>query len=185
VPITNQDDKWAGQMRAAIAGDETAYRTLLTGLTPLIRTTARSAFARMSRHGADVEDVVQETLLAIHLKRHTWHTSQPLLPWVLAITRNKVVDALRRRGHRIDVPIENISEVLPGNEETAPFDDQEVTAMLNALQPKHRELVKMITLDGLTIRDVATRCGLTEGTVRVTLHRSLKAMAAYYRSKLA
>ena len=61
---------------------------------------ARGAFSRAGVGDADVEDAVQETLLAIHLKRHTWDPEQPLAPWVYAIARHKVVDALRRRGRR-------------------------------------------------------------------------------------
>src|SRR5579871_4297557 len=94
------DDHWSQNMRAAIAGDEGTYRRLLEDIARSVRAMARAAFARARVGDADIEDAVQETLLAIHLKRHTWDSRQPLAPWVYAIARHKIVDALRRRGRR-------------------------------------------------------------------------------------
>ena len=85
-------------MRAAIAGDEGVYRRLLEEIGRSVRAMARGAFSRAGVGDADVEDAVQETLLAIHLKRQTWDAGQPLAPWVYAIARHKIVDAMRRRG---------------------------------------------------------------------------------------
>ena len=106
------DDPWSRMMTASIAGDEGAYRRLLEDIGRSVRAMARGAFARAGVGDADVEDAVQETLLAIHLKRHTWDPEQPLAPWVYAIARHKVVDALRRRGRRRAEPIENFEEFL-------------------------------------------------------------------------
>jgi RNA polymerase sigma-70 factor (ECF subfamily) len=179
-----RDEIWSQQMRAAIAGDEAAYRTVLRNIAPAIRATARAGFARYGSPAGDVEDVVQETLLAVHLKRHTWQQSEPLMPWVLAIARNKLIDCLRRK-RGIDVPIDDVVETLEAATEEQPLDGQEVTAMLDSLQPRQRDIVRMITLEGHAIKDVAGRLAMNEGAVRVALHRSLKAMAAYYRSNLA
>jgi len=106
------DNPWSQMMTASIAGDEGAYRRLLEDLGRSVRAMARGAFARAGVGDADVEDAVQETLLSIHLKRHTWDPEQPLAPWVYAIARHKVVDALRRRGRRKVEPLENFEEFL-------------------------------------------------------------------------
>ena len=90
------DDKWAPAMRAALAGDEAAYRRLLEEIGRSVRAMARGAFARARVGDADIEDVVQETLLAIHLKRGTWDGGPRLAPWVNAIARHKIIDAMRR-----------------------------------------------------------------------------------------
>ncbi|MGB7915625.1 MAG: sigma factor, partial [Rhodomicrobium sp.] len=87
-------------MRAANAGDNQAYRRLLEALTPFLRMVVRQGFARAGLSGSEVEDVVQETLLAIHLKRQTWDAEQLFTPWVRAVARNKLIDNLRRRGNR-------------------------------------------------------------------------------------
>src|ERR1700744_2000811 len=107
-----RDDPWSRMMTASIAGDEGAYRRLLEDIGRSVRAMARGAFARAGVGAADGEDAVQEPLLAIHFKRHTWDPEQPLAPWVYAIARHKVVDALRRRGRRRIEPIEDFEEFL-------------------------------------------------------------------------
>ena len=106
------DDPWSRMMKAAIAGDEGVYRRLLEEIGRSVRATARAAFARARLGDADIEDAVQETLLAIHLKRHTWDPSQKLAPWVNAVARHKIIDAMRRRGARRAENIDDFQDVL-------------------------------------------------------------------------
>ena len=101
---SSQENDWAVWMRAAMTGDEGAYRQLLVSLTPHVRAVARSRCRRLGAPEGEVEDLVQEVLLTIHLKRGTWDQSRPIGPWVAAIARNKLIDVLRRRRH-ITVPI--------------------------------------------------------------------------------
>src|SRR4051812_19310227 len=96
-------------MEQSLQGDVRAYEELLTLLTIGLRNVVRR---RAHSARIDVEDIVQEVLLALHLKRSTWVTGTPLAPWVAAIARNKIVDALRRGGQRIEVSIESVVEAL-------------------------------------------------------------------------
>src|ERR687891_585756 len=94
---------WAAWMRAAMAGDADAYRQFLMSVTPHVRAIARSRCRRLGAPEGEAEDVVQEVLLAIHLKRGTWDQARPIGPWIAAITRNKVggcVTASRPTHHR-------------------------------------------------------------------------------------
>ena len=127
---------------------------------------------------------MQETLLALHLKRHTWQQSEPLTPWVLAIARNKLIDHLRRGGRAIKVPIDDVIDTLEAEVDEPQIDNQEVSVMLQALPERQRHIVQAITLNGEAIKDVAAQLKMKEVAVRVALHRSLKAMAQVYRSKL-
>lgn len=170
-------------MRAAIAGDEPAYRTLLEDLSRLLRGAVRRGFAGVGVARDDVEDVVQDTLLAIHLKRHTWDPAMPLGPWVLAIARNKMIDDLRRRGRRPEVPIDLTQFDIEGDDQQASIDAQDVARILNGLSERNRDIVQSISIDGHSARDVADRLGMTEVAVRVALHRSLKALADTYQEK--
>ena len=138
-------------MTASIAGDEGAYRRLLEDIGRSVRAMARGAFARAGVGDADVEDAVQETLLAIHLKRHTWDPEQPLAPWVYAIARHKVVDALRRRGRRKVEPIENFEEFLAAPEAEDPHALSDARKLLETLAPRQRDIVTSISLDGQSI----------------------------------
>src|ERR1700722_12019983 len=100
-------EKWATMMRAAIAGDEGVYRRLLDEIARAVRPMARGAFSRARVGDADIEDVVQETLLAIHLKRQPGAGGMRLARGVNATPRHKIIDAMRRRGVRRYEPIED------------------------------------------------------------------------------
>jgi RNA polymerase sigma-70 factor (ECF subfamily) len=178
-----QDAEWSGLMRAALAGDEQAYRNLLTELSRVLRGVVRRGFSGVGIARDDVEDVVQDVLLAIHLKRHTWDASMPLGPWMLAIARNKMIDDLRRRGRRPEVSVDLTQFEFEGEDQQASIDAHDVTRVLNRLPERNREIVQAISIDGHSARDVAARLGMTEIAVRVALHRSLKTLADTYQEK--
>src|SRR3954454_18569178 len=131
-----REDAWAAAMRAALAGDEAAYRRLLGGNGRAIRPTIRGAFARSRLGDGDIEDVVQEALLAIHLKRQTWDSSQKVTPWVMAIARYKTIDAMRRRGVRRAEPIEDFEAVLAAPEAPDPHERSDVERLMETLTPR-------------------------------------------------
>src|SRR5262245_11658890 len=100
VDTADAEGHWTMLMEQSLEGDCAAYHRLLTLLAPALRRVVR---ARAGSAGLDAEDVVQEVLLALHLKRNTWVRGTPVAPWVTAIARNKLVDAHRRRGRRPEV----------------------------------------------------------------------------------
>jgi RNA polymerase sigma factor (sigma-70 family) len=179
---SSQENDWAVWMRAAMTGDAGAYRQLLVSLSPHVRAVARSRCRRLGAPEGEVEDIVQEVLLTIHLKRGTWDRSRPIGPWVAAITRNKLIDILRQRGRHMSVPIENVMDSLRAEDPTPELSTRDVDTLLGRLKPQQREIVRSISLDGSSIRETADRLKMTEGAVRVTLHRALKALAVLYRS---
>jgi RNA polymerase sigma-70 factor, ECF subfamily len=180
--VQDQASHWTELMRAANRGDADAYRRVLEGLAPILRGLVKRGFSRYGLGPEEVEDVVQETLLAVHLKRQTWDESQPLMPWVRAIAQNKLIDNLRRRGRRVHVPIDDVSDALAVNEEPAVSDGIDAERILAKLQGRQRDIVQAISIEGATARQVADRLGMTEGAVRVALHRALKSIAGALRS---
>ena len=175
------DDPWSRMMRASIAGDERAYRRLLEDISRSVRAMARAACARARAGDGDIEDTVQETLLAIHLKRHTWDPEQKLAPWVHTIARHKIVDALRRRGRRRIEPLENVEEFLAAPEAEDPHALSDARRLLDMLAPRQRDIVTSISLEGQSIAATAARLSMSEGAVRVVLHRALKSLGAAWR----
>lgn len=163
-----------------MAGDEDAYRQLLVSMAPHLRAVARSRCRSLGAPGDEIEDLVQEVLLTIHLKRGTWDQSRPIVPWVVAITHNKLIDVLRRRG-RHTVPIEDFVDSLKAEDQAPELSAREIDSLLACLTPQQREIVRSISLNGSSIRETADRLQMTEGAVRVTLHRALKALAVFYR----
>ena len=166
-------------MRRARQGDDEAYRRLLTLAAGWLRTVVRRGLTAAGRGIADSEDIVQETLLAIHLKRDTWDETQPLEPWVRAIARYKLADHLRRRGYRDHVDIDDHADTLAAvaPDAAAAMDSQRLLA---GLPDRQRRIVEEISLSGRKASEVATGLGMSEGAVRVALHRALKALAAAY-----
>jgi RNA polymerase sigma-70 factor (ECF subfamily) len=178
--LHEREEEWAVLMRAANSGDDAAYRQLLAALVPVLRSIARGAVARTSTQ-IDPEDIVQETLIAIHLKRHTWIDTEPVGPWMRAITRHKLIDALRRRGRRIEVPIEDFENILAAPEAAPEHSRRDLERQLSQLPPRQRQVVQAIALDGRSIRATASELAMTEGAVRVALHRAVAALARLLR----
>lgn len=177
------EEEWAVLMRAAMAGDEAAYRAFLKAITPSVRAVARRNLARFGLGAAEAEDVVQDTLLAIHLKRQTWDQDRPIGPWISAIARNKFIDLMRRRGRNAQVPIEDVAESLAAEGTTATLESYEVNRMLENLNEKQRKVVRSLAIEGASVRQTAQRLNMTEGAIRVTLHRAVKALAVIYRER--
>lgn len=175
--VDDREAQWAAWMRAADAGDEMAYRRLLEALAPAVRGVVLRALTRAGAGTADAEDVVQETLLALHLKRATWDRTAPIGPWINAIARYKTVDALRRRGRRAEQPIDGVVESLPAAEAADGLARRDAERALAALSGRTHEVVRAVSLDGAGIGDTARRLCISEGAVRVALHRGLKALA--------
>ena len=160
-------------MRAAIAGDEKAYGDFLRRAACLVRNFARR---KIVRGGTDPEDIVQEVLLAIHLKRHTWRQNAPVTPWLYAIANYKIIDAFRRRGRRVEIEIGEIAETLAAPEPET-ISDREIGRALQTLAPGQRSVVAAVSVDGRSISETATSLGMSETAVRVALHRGLTAIA--------
>jgi RNA polymerase sigma-70 factor (ECF subfamily) len=181
--VRQREDEWTGLMRSAISGDDAAYHRLLRSVTPVLRATARRGLARAGQPVDQSEDIVQEILLAVHLKRHTWDANAPFAPWLFAIARNKLIDLLRRRGRRIFVNIDDFAETLPGEPaaETAPA--SEVEAQLKSLPPRQRDVLQSIAVDSASIKDTAAKLAMSEGAVRVALHRGLAGLTAKLRGQ--
>lgn len=170
-------------MTSALAGDEAAYRALLQDIACRLRVSLARRFARGSSP-LDIEDIVQESLLAIHLKRHTWVEGELVGPWVAAVARHKAIDALRRRGRRAEEPLDDFDLVDPAGEEGSEGEAQDVSRLLARLGERQRAVVQAVSLEGLSTREAAARLSMTEGALRVALHRSLKQLAALYRGGL-
>ena len=179
--MREREDEWTGLMRSAMAGDDVAYHRLLKAVTPVLRAAARRGLARAGQSPDQAEDIVQDILLAVHLKRHTWDANAPLAPWLFAIARNKLIDALRRRGRRVFVNIDDFAELLPEEPKAERATPAEVEARLKTLPARQREVLQSIAVESASIKDTARKLSMTEGAVRVALHRGLASLAARFR----
>jgi RNA polymerase sigma-70 factor (ECF subfamily) len=181
--VRGREDEWTGLMRSAISGDNEAYRRLLKAITPILRAAARRGLSRAGQSVDQSEDIVQDILLAVHLKRHTWDTNAQFAPWLFAIARNKLIDALRRRGKRVFVNIDDFAETLPDSPAAETASPAEVAAQLQSLPPRQRDVLQSIAVESASIKDTAKKFSISEGAVRVALHRGLASLTAKLREQ--
>ena len=173
-------------MRAGLRGDAAAYRVLLSRLSANLRAYYKGRLARIGRTATEAEDLTQEALMAIHTRRHTYDPSAPLLPWVHAIARYKLIDHLRQtRALMSDVPVENAEDLLAQDDHTAIESAYDVKGMLNQLPEKMRQTIQLTKLEGLSVAEAASRCNMSESDVKISVHRGMKALMASVAGKRA
>ncbi len=166
-------------MLHSLDGDEAAYRHLLQALRDLLLAYYRRRLSIGAR--GDLEDLVQDTLLALHARRDTYDRARPFTAWFFSIARYKLVDHYRRGGGRMLVDLDETLEASSGEEAlTARID---VERLLDGLPPRQRELLRSVKLEGQSIAEAASHAGQTETAARVGIHRSLKALARKLRGE--
>ena len=164
-----------------MAGNAAAYHGFLQELSAHLRGFLR---VRLQRLPDDVEDLIQETLLAVHNQRHTYDPSQPLTAWIHAIARYKLVDLLRRRAGRemLNDPLDDELVVFAVSDTDAADARRDLGKLLEQLPDRQRLPIVHMKLEGLSVAEAARATGMSEAAVKVGVHRGLKALAALIRS---
>lgn len=174
--------RWSAAMRTARRGDRAAYAALLAELATFLCPLVAARLGRMGFGAHEAEDVMQEALTAIHLKRDTWDEARPFLPWARAIARHKALDAARRliraRARTAAQSVEDLANVLPAPAAAPACAAQDATTMVATLTGRERGVVAALGLDGLSVGAAARRFSISEGAVRVAFHRGLARLRA-------
>jgi RNA polymerase sigma-70 factor, ECF subfamily len=188
--VEERERRWAEAMRLERRGEAVAYERMLKEVATDLRRSLAPRLIRAGLGAHEVEDLVQEVLIGLHNKRHTWDSARPFLPWLHAIARYKLIDFTRHRRretyHRVDLPLEDWLEIIESPADEAHRSAWEVDRHLAALPGSQREIVRAIAVEGASIRGVALRFATSEGAVRVTIHRAIKRLlgAAKRNSKI-
>ena len=178
--MSASEDRLKDLLVRGLGGDTSTYHAFLKELSAHLRAFLRG---RLSRLPDEVEDLVQETLLAIHNQRHTYDADQPLTAWVHAIARYKLVDLLRRRAGRdaLNDPLDDELDVLAFSDTEAADARRDLAKLLERLPERQRLPIIHMKLEGLSVVEVARMTGMSESAVKVGVHRGLKALAAMIR----
>lgn len=174
------DDHLAGLMRAAQGGDDRAYAQLLTALVPRLRRLIRSR--RPFLQGSDIEDLVQDVLLSLHAVRATYDPQRPFMPWIQAITHNRMADGARRYARRSahEVQVEQLPVTFPdggANDNLNGYGDPEALRQAIAGLPKgQRDAIEMLKLRELSLKETSARTGTSIGALKVSVHRGMAAL---------
>ena len=172
------EDRLKQLMVLALAGESRAYQALLLACADRLRKYYRR---RLPDGSADVEDLVQETLLAIHGKRASYSPALPFSAWLHGIARHKLIDFLRREGRRPTVAIDDAGELADGNDPHASLAALDVDRLLASLPAKQAAAVRMTRLGGLSVREAGEQAGQSEAAVKVNVHRGLQRLIAMVR----
>ncbi|TFY97541.1 sigma-70 family RNA polymerase sigma factor [Ramlibacter rhizophilus] len=171
------EERLHGQFVQALDGDAAAYQRFLQALGGHLRAYFRR---RLFQLPDEVEDLVQETLLAIHTHRHTYRRDQPLTAWVHTIARYKLVDLLRARERRekLNDPLDDEAGFFARSDTEAAEARRDLATMLDGLGERQRRALVMTKIEGASVAETAAALGMSEVAVKVGVHRSLKALAA-------
>ena len=175
--LKDTEERLRGLLMQACAGDNAAYRDFLLELSRHLRGFLRRRLGRMPDA---VEDLVQETLLAVHNQRHTYDPGQPLTAWIHAIARYKLVDWLRVhvRQDRPTEPLEDHEDVLANDDSAACEARRDLGRLLERLPDRQRLPIIHVKLHGRSVVETARLTGMSVSAVKVGVHRGLKALAA-------
>ena len=167
-------------MLRGLAGDAAAHAALLRAMSGYLR----GYFGRRLGAGAaDLEDLVQDTLLAIHLRRGTYDTALPFTPWAYAIARYKLLDHFRRTGVRKAVPLEDAGELFSLDNPEEGAVRQDVGKLLGALPARQRQLMRDVKLTGLSMEEAAAKSGMSVTAVKVSVHRGMQSLIKRVRDE--
>lgn len=176
-PSASTEEHLSSLLARGLVGDEVAYRFFLGELASHLRSWLRGRLARLPD---EIEDLLQELLLAVHNQRHTFDPKQPLKPWVHAIARYKIIDLLRRRSRNemLNDPLDDEDELFVAGDGEAAEARYDLAKLLHDLPDRQRLPIVFVKIEGESVADVAKRTGMSESAVKVGIHRGLKALAA-------
>lgn len=166
----------AARFAAGVAGDARAYEAALTAIAALVRRLALRQLARGQLGTADIEDVVQDVLIAVHDKRHTWDAGRPLEPWLAGIVRYKLLTARRARARdRLATAalLDDLADILPAPLPVDPAGGSGISDWLPHLPARERGVVAGLVLEGVSPQALARRMGITENAVHAAWGRAV------------
>jgi RNA polymerase sigma-70 factor (ECF subfamily) len=181
---TSDNADWSKLMALAQDGDREAYRRLLEGVTPHLRSLAKRCF----REAADVEDVVQDVLLTIHVVRHAYDPRRPFGPWLVTIANRRIIDRLRhdtrRRAHDVALSTNHETFADPAtNLHQDTLDEADLAHAIERLPPDQRQTITMLKLNEMSLKEAAAASGRSIPSLKVATHRAIKSLRRLIKSQ--
>ena len=174
-------------MRRVQEGDSAAYAELLNEITPILRRAIRRKRSFLSTE--DIEDLVQDVLLSVHAVRGTYDPSRPFMPWLFAITRNRLVDGVRRyarQGAR-EVAIDETEvtfQTFAANTIEEDFGEmQDLYRAIEVLPPTQRDAIEMLKLKEMSLKEASESSGMTQGALKVATHRAMNSLRKLFKKR--
>jgi RNA polymerase sigma-70 factor (ECF subfamily) len=182
IDFEDVEDRFYRLILSSRQGNSKDYEEFLRLLTPILRRMVYSQMAGFSQQGA-VEDVVQETLLAVHLKLHTYDISQPFMAWVRVVLKHKMIDYLRRvKMQNVSIDDDKFLELssAPVEEEGTKLD---LDKLLSHLKPPAGDIIYALKVQGVGIRELSERFKMSEGNIKIIVYRGLQKLSLLVRQE--
>ncbi len=174
-PLIDKEAELKADMLRGLDGDANAWRMFLIALRAVLTPFFKQ---RLIGRDADVEDLVQECLIAIHAKRGTYDRTLPATAWIYAIARYKLIDHFRRMSRRSDIPIDDVSILFAEHTVEDGAIRRDLTKVMAILPSRQRRLIEDVRIGGYSLAEAGARNGFTEGAAKVSVHRSMKTLSA-------
>ncbi len=182
--IAIEPDRFGELMRAAQDGDNIAYRRLLTEIVPVLRRIVGRQLI-----GPDAEDIVQEVLITVHNVRATYDPARPFLPWLVAIARNRAIDAIRRKGrvaaNEVSGPElpETFADQQTYSADETYGDPNALREAIGQLPPGQRQAVEMLKLREMSLKEASAASSMSVSALKTAAHRGMIALRKALTSK--
>lgn len=168
-------------LERAARGDAAAFEQI-------VRRFERPVYSLVYRLTGDKEsarDLAQDVFLKCWRNLPRYDPERPFAPWFLKLAANLAINAREAAKLRKTVPLEEHPAPRPEPPDT---DAREaVRKTIAELDPKYAACVALFYLDGLSVKEIAARLGMAEGTVKIRLHRArdlLKEKLARFKGTL-
>lgn len=169
----HREQRLSRLMARAQDGDRQAYKALLQETAQLVRQFARRRLPERA------DDVVQETLIALHRARHTYDPERPFGPWMYAIARNRVADAIRREQRRVRRELRaEVSQETDVTFGDRAFNARILRRALSQLSESQRKIIELLKFEDYSVAEVAAQTGLSESAIKVSAHRGYRRLRA-------
>lgn len=181
--MANRDQLLGELMKEAQDGNETSYHTLLSEVYMFLESYLNSKVYNKSQ----VDDVLQEVLLAVHNSRHTFDASKSFMSWLLAIAHYKIADSLRLQFKQKNQELEDSIVDTKSDVLNSLIDNQSLHILhqaISELDEKPKKVITLLKLEGLKISEVAVKLNLSESNVKIIAHRACQGLEIKLRSKL-
>lgn len=167
-------------MVAGLAGDRRAHEAMLSGCAMRLRGYYTK---RLPGREADVEDLVQDTLIAIHKRRESYNPGLPFTAWLHGIARYRLIDFYRRNAVRAAVPLDEARDLAVADESAVVLAKLDIDRILSSLPAKQAEAIRLTRVEGMSVQEAALHSGQSEPSIKVGVHRGLHRLMASLQGK--
>ncbi len=157
-------------------GDQAAYRKLLSEIQGWLM-----AYFQRRLKGAGADDLVQEALIALHTRRHTFDPSYPFMPWLATIAHHKWVDLVRKQVRASETMLDDNYQGT--HEDTDPSIIKDLDGLLEKVPQAQAQVIRLVKIEGLSIEEAAKKTGQSVSSVKVNIHRGLKKLMDFVKKE--